>query len=48
MFYLQLALLHEDYASGRIDYSSYFDSIVLLAEDHARIKLSLRGSTKAA
>lgn len=47
MFYLLLALLHEDFSSGRIDFKSYFDNIVLLAEDHERIKDTLKVSKAA-
>ncbi|EMJ88830.1 hypothetical protein [Leptospira meyeri] len=47
MFYLLLALLHEDYSSGRIDFSTYFENIVLLALDHDRIKSNLEQSKAA-
>ncbi|TGL36169.1 hypothetical protein EHQ45_07710 [Leptospira bourretii] len=47
MFYLLLALLHEDYSSGRIDFSTYFENIVLLALDHERIKSNLEQSKAA-
>ncbi|MCZ8341395.1 MAG: hypothetical protein O9301_00030 [Leptospira sp.] len=47
MFYLLLALLHEDFVSGRIGFEDYFENIVLLAKDHERIKTNLR-ETKAA
>ncbi|EKJ88044.1 hypothetical protein CLV96_1996 [Leptospira meyeri] len=47
MFYLLLALLHEDYSSGRIDFSTYFENIVLLALDHDRIKSNLEHSKAA-
>lgn len=42
MFYLLLALLHQDYASGRIDKETYMENAVLLAEDHERIKTQLQ------
>ncbi|MDF3820820.1 hypothetical protein P3G55_12970 [Leptospira sp. 96542] len=42
MFYLLLALLHEDYVSGRIDFEGYFENIVLLAKDHERIQSNLK------
>ncbi|WP_040506715.1 hypothetical protein [Leptospira wolbachii] len=47
MFYLLLALLHEDYSSGRIDFSTYFENTVLLALDHERIKSNLEQSKAA-
>ncbi|WP_167884128.1 hypothetical protein [Leptospira idonii] len=47
MFYLLLALLHEDFSSGRIDFASYFENIVLLAADHERIKENLKVSKAA-
>jgi len=47
MFYLLLALLHEDLSSGRIDFDSYAENIVLLAADHERIKETLKVSKAA-
>ena len=47
MFYLLLALLHEDLSSGRIDFESYVENIVLLAADHERIKATLKVSKAA-
>ncbi|ABZ92780.1 Hypothetical protein LBF_0235 [Leptospira biflexa serovar Patoc strain 'Patoc 1 (Ames)'] len=47
MFYLLLALLHEDFASGRIDFATYFENTVLLAQDHERIKSNLEQSKAA-
>ncbi|MDZ4728066.1 MAG: hypothetical protein SH817_18070 [Leptospira sp.] len=48
MFYLLLALLHEDLSSGRIDFKSYTENIELLALDHQRIKENLRTTKVAA
>ncbi|WP_167883670.1 hypothetical protein [Leptospira ognonensis] len=47
MFYLLLALLHEDLSSGRIDFVSYAENIELLAADHERIKATLKVSKAA-
>ncbi|MCZ8157577.1 MAG: hypothetical protein O9264_15750 [Leptospira sp.] len=48
MFYLLLALLHEDLSSGRIDLETYSENIILLAADHDRIKENLMISLAAA
>lgn len=47
MFYLLLALLHEDLASGRIDLKSYCENIEILTADHERIKVNLKVSLAA-
>lgn len=44
MFYLQLALLFEDWNSGRISDVDYHDGIVLLATDHMAITEMIRNS----
>lgn len=41
MFFLLLSLIHEEYSSGRIDYSGYWENIVLLAKDYERLKAGL-------
>jgi hypothetical protein len=38
MFYLHLALIFEEYNSGRMDIASYIENIILMAEDHERLK----------
>ncbi|GBF51123.1 hypothetical protein LPTSP4_26540 [Leptospira ryugenii] len=48
MFYLLIALLHEDLVSGRIDLETYRENVELLARDHERIKESSKGSRVAA
>ncbi|WCL49967.1 hypothetical protein [Leptospira sp. GIMC2001] len=51
MFYLQLALLYEDFTAGRMDLETYSENIILLAQDHQRLKEEKENSqttTKAA
>jgi hypothetical protein len=48
MFYLQLALIYEDFASGRMNQATYEESIILLAQDHERLKSESRENILAA
>lgn len=48
MFYLLLALLHEEYISGRMDFESYQENIFLLAHDYENLKSVLHPSCQAA
>lgn len=48
MFYLQLALIFEEYNSGRMDINSYRENVILMAEDHARLKSQKEQVTEAA
>ncbi|MCC5815496.1 MAG: hypothetical protein JJT78_12130 [Leptospira sp.] len=48
MFYLLLSLLHEEYASGRMDFSTYQENIILISEDYQRLKSALKNEAKAA
>lgn len=48
MFYLLLALIHEEYISGRMDFSCYQENIILVARDYEIIKSGLNLEKKAA